>query len=92
MDKLKKLTFLVNPDLFLHEETFNKLRDFVKNHDFSEADIYRFHFINLKNDQIMYHSTAFVSYDESSRLLDNLIINSEYILMNFENLKKFLIL
>ena len=87
----KQLIFLVKPDLVLHEKTFEKLREFVERLDLSKLDMENYHTLDYsaENDEILYYSIDFALYARSQDLIDNHIIVG-YMLINFEDLKKFL--
>ena len=81
--------FLVKADLLLHESTFNKLRDFVKDIDVSQLPPGHYHIFDFpsENGNISYYSDDFSLYAKSQDLI-NYKIDSGFILMNLETLKK----
>lgn len=83
--------FLVKADLLLHESTFDKLRDFVKNIDLSKLTPGHYHiFVSTQEDNnIFYYSSDFCLWSKSQDLI-NYKINSGFILMNLATLKSFL--
>ena len=83
--------FLVKADLLLHENTFDTLRNFVKNIDVSELTPGHYHIFDCptENSNITFYSVDFCLWSKSQDLI-NLKINSGFILMNFATLKKYL--
>ena len=83
--------FLVKADLLLHESTFNKLRDFVKDIDVSQLTLGHYHIFDFpsENGNISYYSADFSLYAKSQDLI-NYKIDSGFILMNLATLKSFL--
>ena len=87
---MKYFLFLVRADLLLQEETFKKLQEFVKNpnSDF-HPDHYNIIDLSEENDIICAPSTFWTFEPRYHDRLNN-YINLGYLLLNFENLKKFL--
>lgn len=83
--------FFVKADLLLHENTFDKLRDFVKDIDMSQLTPGHYHIFDIPSeiDNISYYSDDFSLYAKSQDLI-NYKINSGFILMNLATLKSIL--
>ena len=83
--------FLVKADLMLHESTFDKLRDFVKNIDLSQLTPGHYHIFDFTqgDNNISYYSADFCLWSKSQDLIDYKI-NSGFILMNLATLFKYL--
>ena len=83
--------FLVKADLLLHESTFDKLRDFVKDIDMSQLTPGHYHIFDFpsENGNISYYSDDFFLWSKSQDLI-NYKINSGFILMNLATLKSIL--
>ena len=88
---METFIFLVKSDLILHEKTFEKLRDFVEKLDSSKLNMHLYHIIDYsaENDEILYYTIDFAIYIRSQDLIDKKI-NTGYMLLNFESLKKVL--
>ena len=83
--------FLVKADLLLHESSFDKLRDFVKNIDLSQLTPGHYHIFDFTqgDNNISYYSADFCLWSKSQDLIDYKI-NSGFILMNLATLFKYL--
>lgn len=83
--------FLVKADLLLHESTFDKLRDFVKNIDLSQLTPGHYHIFDFTqgDNNISYYSADFCLWSKSQDLI-NYKIDSGFILMNLATLKSIL--
>ena len=77
--------------LLLHENTFDKLRDFVKDIDMSQLTPGHYHIFDIPSgiDNISYYSDDFSLYAKSQDLI-NYKIDSGFILMNLATLKSIL--
>ena len=83
--------FLVKADLLLHESTFDKLRDFVKDIDLSQLTPGHYHIFDFTqgDNNISYYSADFCLWSKSQDLI-NYKIDSGFILMNLATLKSIL--
>lgn len=89
---MENLLFLVKADLLLHKNSFNTLREFIEILNVSTLQSYHYHIINDfvdDNEELTFGITFFPRFPCNQKMVENYCKNN-YILINFETLKKFL--
>ncbi len=88
---MENLFFLVKADLLLHENTFEKLRNFVENIDVSTLSSQQFYTIDysVEKDDVDYYNTDISLYPNIKNFL-TAFYSSGYMFMDFATLKKYL--
>lgn len=88
---MNHILFLVKADLLLQEKTFDKLQKFVKQLYYNEKYSYDYYnIIDLSDDDIVYKQSETFTFDQQYQGRINCYIKSGYMLINLEELRKFL--